>query len=236
MRAARSFATFAIALTLLGDFATTRAGSVVLLNNLDQTPQPAGSSPFVGESFISGSPEPLYGARMQLDATVPPSSSITLDVEARNAGGTVGQTLFSDFSSSYDTRTGVITFLAKSPFDMAADTGYWLVLSDPTKGSVTWDFTPSLVYQSDLGYGLPSFNTAYSSDQNNGLGNATYFQPSDGPQMFQLIAPAAVAEPPSLLLLSFPLAIAVLAMGFRGARASWSRRPRAGQAREMVHP
>src|SRR5262249_55601380 len=93
MRAVRSFATFAIALTLLGSFATSRAGSVVLLNNLDQPAQPTGSSPFVGESFISGSPEILYGARMQLDPTFPPSSKIMLAVEARNADGTVGQTL-----------------------------------------------------------------------------------------------------------------------------------------------
>jgi hypothetical protein len=233
MRAARSFATFAVALTLLGSFATTRAGSVVLLNNLDQPPQPTGSSAFVGQSFISGSPEELYGARMQLDATLPPSSSITLEVEARSAGGTVGQTLFSDFSSSYDTRTGLITFLAKSPFEFAADTGYWLVLSDPTKHSVTWDFTTSQVYQSSFGYGLPSYNTAYYSDQNNGMGNATYYQPSDGPQMFQLLA---VAEPPSFLLLSFAVAIAAGAMCFRGARASLFRRPRAGQATETVHP
>ena len=109
MRAVRSFATFAIALTLLGSFATTRAGSVVLLNNLDQPPEPTGASSFVGESFISGSPELLYGARMQLDPTLPPSSSIMLAVEARNADGTVGQTLFSDFSSSYDTRWTKLT-------------------------------------------------------------------------------------------------------------------------------
>ena len=105
MRTARSFATFAIALTLLGSFATTRAGSVVVLNNLDQTPQPTGSSPFVGQSFIAGAPQELHGAQMQLDPTAPPSSNITLEVEARNADGTVGQTLFSDFSSSYDPRS-----------------------------------------------------------------------------------------------------------------------------------
>jgi hypothetical protein len=231
MRATRSFATFAIVLTLLGNFATTRAGSV-LLNNLDQPPQLTGSSPFVGQSFISGSPEELYGARMQLDPTAPPSSKITLEVEARKADGTVGQTVFSDFSSSFDTRTGLITFLAKSPYDMAADTGYWLVLSDPTSNSVTWDFTTSQVYQSSFGYGLPSFNTAYSSDQDKGMGNAVYYQPSDGPQMFQLLT---VAEPTSWLLLSIPVAAGVFTMGFRGARASQFWRLLVGQATEAVH-
>jgi hypothetical protein len=242
MRATRSFTTLAIALTLLGSFATTRAGSVVLLNNLDQPAQPTGSSPFVGQSFISGSPEQLYGARMQLSSTLPPSSEITFEVEARTVAGTVGQTLFTNFSSSYGTKSGLITFLANSPFNMAADTGYWLVLSDPkgnsdpTKGSVTWDFTTSQFYQSDLGYGLPSFNTAYYSNLDNGMGNATYYQPSDGPQMFQLLAPAAVAEPSSFLLLCVAVTIAVFAMCFRSARASRFQRPRAGQATEMVRP
>ena len=171
---------------------------MVVLNNLDQPPQPTGSSPFVGQSFIAGAPQELYGAQMQLDPTAPPSSNITLEVEARNADGTVGQTLFSDFSSSYNPRSGLVTFLADAPFDFAANTGYWLVLSDPTKGSVTWEFTASQVYQSDLGYGLPSFNTAYYSDQDNGMGNALYYQPSDGPQMFDLITVPAVAEPSSI--------------------------------------
>ena len=98
---------------------------MVLLNNLDQPPQPTGSSPFVGQSFISGAAEELYGARMQLDPSTPPSSKITLEVEARNADGTVGQTLFSNFSSSYDPRSGLVTFLANSPFDIRG--GYRLL-------------------------------------------------------------------------------------------------------------
>ena len=110
MRAARRFATLAIALTLLGGSAMTRAGTVVL-NNFDQPPQPTGSSPFVGQSFIAGSAQELFGAQMQLDAGVPPSSNIKLEVEARNADGTVGHTLFSDFTSSYNPRSGLITFL-----------------------------------------------------------------------------------------------------------------------------
>jgi hypothetical protein len=116
---------------------------------------------------------------------------------------------------------------------MAANTGYWLVLSDPTKCSMTWDFTTSQVYQSSFGYGLPSYNTAYYSNQDNGMGNATYYQPSDGPQMFQLLA---VAEPPSWLLLSIPVAITVLAIGYRHVRASQFRRPLAGRSAEAVRP
>jgi hypothetical protein len=230
----RSVALFAIALALLGSAPTTRAGSVVLLNNLDQSPQPTASSPFVGQSFISGAAEELYGARMQLYPSAPPSSKITLDVEARNANGTVGQTLFSNFSSLYDSTSGVITFTANSPFELAANTGYWLVLSDPGNGIVTWDFTSSLVYQSSFGYGLPSYNTAYYSDQNNGMGNAFYYQPSEGPQMFQLLA--LVPEPTSFLLLCFPVALILAVVCFQGARASRLQRPRAALATEMVRP
>jgi hypothetical protein len=236
MRTARSFATFTIAMTLLGSFATTRAGSVVVLNNLDQPPQPTGSSPFVGQSFIAGAPQELHGAQMQLDPTAPPSSNITLEVEARNADGTVGQTLFSDFSSSYNPRSGLVKFLADAPFDFAANTGYWLVLSDPTKGSLTWEFTASQVYQSDLGYGLPSFNTAYYSDQDNGMGNALYFQPSDGPQMFDLITFPVVGEPSSLVLMGLAVAIGVLAMHLQSSRFSWRQRPRVARGTKVVHP
>ncbi len=70
---------------------------------------------------------------MQLDPTKPPDSGIVLEVEARNANGTVGATLFSNFSSSFNSTTGLVTFTANSPFELTAGTGYWLVLSDPTR-------------------------------------------------------------------------------------------------------
>jgi hypothetical protein len=232
MRAPRSFAPAAIALTLLGMSAPVHAGSVVLLNNLDQPPLLATSNPFVGQSFIAGTVNaPLQGARMQLDPTEPPTQSIMLEVESRNFDGTVGTTLFSNFSSSFDPTTGLVTFTAKSAFELTAGTGYWLVLSDPAAGGVTWEFTESYVYQSQYAYGLPSYNTAWISNQDNGQGNSTYYQPSDGPQLFQLIT---VPEPPAFLLLSFPVVLAVFAMCFQGAGASQFQRPRAPQAREAV--
>jgi hypothetical protein len=230
MIAARRLASVAAALTLLVGLAPARAGtvSVVVLNNLDQTSQPVASTPYVGQSFIAGAVEPLDGARMQLAIGSSPSSHITLEVEARNADGTVGSTLFSDFSYSYDPRNGVVTFLANSPFQLAAGTGYWLVLSDSTAGGVTWDFTASPVYQSNLGFGLPSYNTSFTSDQNNGMGKVAYYQPSDGPQMFALIAAVAVAEPSSPVLLGLGAAIVALAIRFRGGRRSGRSRTRIG--------
>ena len=145
MRASCLFAPAAIALTILGMSAPVRAGSVVLLNNLNQPPMAASSNPFVGQSFIAGTvDQTLYGAQMQLDPTSPPTPGITLEVESRNSNGTVGATLYSNFSSSFDPTTGVVTFTANSPFELTAGTGYWLVLADPRAGGVTWDFTSQM--------------------------------------------------------------------------------------------
>jgi hypothetical protein len=76
------------------------------------------------------------------------------------------------------------------------------------------------VYNSQFGYGLPSFNTSWTSTADNGMGDSIYYQPSDGPQIFQLIssAPATIPEPSSFLLLGFPVAIAVLTHWFQRAR------------------
>jgi hypothetical protein len=225
MRAPCSFAFTAIALTLLGMSAPVHAG-VVLLNNLDQPPLASTLNPFVGQSFIAGTvSRPLYEARMQLDPNSHPIPGIVLEVESRNFDGTVGTTLFSNFSSSFDSTTGLVTFTAKSAFELTAGTGYWLVLSDPTAGGVTWDFTESYVYQSQYAYGLPSYDTAWISNQDNGQGNSIYYQPSDGPQLFQLLT---VPEPPSFLLLTFPVVLFVFAMCFQDARAFLFKRHWAG--------
>jgi hypothetical protein len=238
MRAARHFALIATALTLLANLAPAGAGTVtVVLNNLDQMPEPTGSSPFVGQSFIAGADQTLHGAQMQLSPTVPPSSNIMLELEARNPDGTAGQTLFSDFSASYDQRSGLITFLADSSFHLVAGTGYWLVLSDPTAGSVTWNYTASQIYQSQFGYGLPSYNTSFYSDQDNGSGNIGYYQPSDGPQMFDLITMNGVVdEPPSAVLLGLGVAIAVVILRHRGSRSFGLPRLQPGRVHQAVRP
>jgi hypothetical protein len=239
MRAASPFAPVAIALTLLVGLAPAPAcaGPVtaVILNNLDQPASQSGPSAFVGQSFIAGASTPLYGAEMLLNPSVP-SSDITLEVEARTAAGTVGQTLFSDFSASYDARSGLVTFLANSPFELTAGEGYWLVLSDnPTnKGTVTWDFTTSPVYQSDLGYGLPSYNTAWYSDADNGMGISSYYQPSDGPQMFELIA--VVDEPATYVLMGIGAIVIGYVGWFHRARSSRLSRLLAGRATGTVRP
>jgi hypothetical protein len=212
MRIPRSFTAASLALTLLGLSAPVHAGTV-LLNNLYQPAQTTNASSFVGQSFIAGTvDEPLYGAQMQMGSA--PDPGIKLEVESRNFDGTVGATLFSNFSSSYNAMTGLITFTANSAFELTAGTGYWLVLSDPLAGGVTWDFTALNVYQSQYGYELPSHDTSWISTADNGLGSSSYYQPSDGPQLFDLIGPSsatsAIPEPQSFLLLCFPVAIVIL--------------------------
>ena len=237
MRPAYRLARFTIALTLLVGSSQARADMVVL-NNLDQVAQTTAKSAFVGQSFIAGTAaETLYGAQMQLSSSAPPSSQITLEVESRTAAGTVGLTLFDNFSSSYNENTGLITFLADSPFTLKANTGYWLVLSDSTKGNVTWDFTASQIYQSNLGYGLPSYDTSYYSNLDNGLGNVNYYQPSNGPQMFDLLTvPGSVPEPHSLVLMGFGVMIAAWAIHHRKKRLA--RLPRLGveEGQKSVYP
>jgi hypothetical protein len=136
MRFPCSFACTALTLSLLGMSAPVN-GDIVLLNNLDQAPQLATTNPFFGQSFIAGTvSEPLSGAKMALDPGDVPSSGIKLEVEARNSDGTVGATLFSNFSSSYDATTHFVTFTANSAVELTAGTGYWLVLSDARAGGV----------------------------------------------------------------------------------------------------
>ena len=208
MYACRNFALTALTLALVGLSVPAQAGSVVL-SNLNQPAMVSSSNPYVGQSFIAGNVnQTLFGAEMQMNTASPPSTGIELEVEARSSTGTVGQTLFDKFSSSYDSTTGLITFTALSPFQLTAGTGYFLVLSDAHNGGVSWDFTPMYVYQSEFGYGLPSFNTSWISNEDNGAGNSTYYNPSTGAQMFSLVTTGTVPEPSSIIL----GAIAVLGM------------------------
>jgi hypothetical protein len=219
MHMPRLFASTAVTLTLLAMSAPVHADST-LLSNLDQPPSLASKQTFYGQSFITGNVnETLRGATMPLDPSDAPSKSITLEVEARTSSGTVGATLFSDFSSSYDPTTHLVAFTADSSYVLKSGTGYWLVLSDPGRG-VEWQFTTSNTIQAQDGYALPTHNTAFISTGDHASGNATYYQLSDGPQMFELTATSvsAVPEPSTASMAAFG-AVAFTAYG-------WYRRRR----------
>jgi len=224
MYAYRNFARTNVAIVLVGLAASAQADTVVL-TNLTEPAQTSSTNPYVGQSFIAGNvDQTLFGAQMQLnvDARPGPSSSILLEVEARNSNGTVGQTLFDNFSSSYDSATGLITFKANSDFVLTAGTGYWLVLSDVKASGVNWDFTAMNVYQSEYAYGLPSFNTAWISNEDNGGGSSTYYQPSDGPQLFALVtfSPSVVPEPPSIILGTLAVSLLGFVRWFKRRKSS----------------
>ena len=64
-----------------------------------------------------------------------------------------------------------------------------------------------------------------------------YYQPSDGPQLFDLIAPASLGPGTALvLLLCFPVAIAVLTLWFQApgaaGRATAAKQPRVSVDRQ----
>jgi hypothetical protein len=210
MNARRFLAAAAICLAVLGAPIPVFA-DVILLSNLDNTVVGGFSnSPFAGQSFIAGpQAQTLRGAQAKFDSSYTPSSGVALEVEARNADGAVGATLFSDFSSTFDSTTHVITFLANSNFTMQPGAGYWLVASD-SAANFRWSFTTSTSYQSNLGFSLPSSNMSWVGTADNGTGNNNYYQLTDGPQFFSLLAPTAVPEPSSFLLMGMGAAL-----GFR---------------------
>jgi hypothetical protein len=222
----RSVASTAVALTLIVMSAPVHA-DLALLNNLDQPVSLSTTNKFYGQSFIAGTVnEQLSGASMQLASFDTPSSGITLEVESRNSDGTVGSTLFSNFSSSYNSTTHQVTFTANSPFELMAGTGYWLVVSDPEMHGVAWEVTTSSSYQSQNDYALPSSDTAMTSTQDNGRGHTVYYQLSDGPQLFELTEVAANPEPSTAIVAGFG-AVAFIAYG-------WSRRRRTQQRQRAV--
>ena len=120
----------------------------------------------------------------------------------------------SAFSESYNSVSHQITFTATSSFTLAANTGYFLVLSDPSAPgtTVSWDFTASQTYNSASGFSLPAANTSFVSLTDNSVSGAGsgYFPLSAGPQVFSLTVDAPTPEPSSAVLIAPLLAVAAL--------------------------
>jgi hypothetical protein len=117
----------------------------------------------------------------------------TFAVASRNADGTVGSTLFADFSLSQP--SFITTATANVPFTLQAHTSYWFVLTAPPGAGVDWDYTSIPTYSSALGVTLPDTNGSFDVAQ----GVTTYYNLSDGPQLLQVNG-VAVPEPSSLVL------------------------------------
>ena len=207
-----------IACLMLLPFSSAARADVVLLSNLTM-PVGAGVSPtlFTGQSFQQGTADSaIPDVTIQVAEAYGLTSTTMLELETRNGDGSVGSSLYSNFSDSVVPPDGTlpvgserIIFKANTNFTLTAGTSYWLVVSDTATNGVPWQFTPSGAYQSVQAYGIPAFRSSWSSNADNGNGSmSTYFDPSSGNQLFQLSV-AIIPEPSSLLLAGLSSAFGV---------------------------
>ena len=174
------------------------------ISNLDQSDAGTSDTSLEGQSITTGSTATNLKSFTTFDPFFP--TAPILNIDARNADGTLGTTLdsISGADVSYDTNTGLLTFTAPTSFTLAANTGYWFVINDPGH-PFGWDYTNSTTYTSPSGFSLPA-----SDDYVFGvsLSDLHYDSLSSGPYLFGLMtSPAnpAVPEPGTFALASVAL-------------------------------
>ena len=191
--------------------------SILVLSNLNQANGGQDSSAYVGQAIVSGpAVSSFYGAALLVNYTpVAPR----LEVEAMNANGTVGSTLYTTTTFSYS--AGQLTFIAPTSFILAPNTGYFLVLSD-LNTPVSWDFTNSANYTASMGFSIPANNATFQSGMDNTVSGrrAGYETLANGPDIFSLST--AAAPEPATWFYMLPLAFAALYCGRKRAGA-WRR-------------
>ncbi len=209
MHSIRLFKTVSLLVATLLTAASARAGSVVLITNLDPNSFPVTTvSPtaVTGQSFVAGTSMLLAQVKIELDPNNLPTSAPSLVIKdsvpavdansqnfyAPNAIVYTGLTL-----SSTDTDTGILTYSATSPFMMTEGVNYWLVAT-PTGADtgLTWSFTQSGNPSTIDGYTIQPNDASFYSNPDNSL---TYVNPGEGVQLFQIDA-QAVPEPSSISL------------------------------------
>lgn len=189
------------------------ARSGVVLNNLDQSNDGFTQGEIVGGAIVLGDTSIRLASVVfpQIQGSFVPGE--TFAVAARNGDGTVGATLFGDFTVTYDAASGNATAAANTPFTLQANTGYWLLLGGG--GSlVGWDYTVSSSYVAAFGITLPGSMVAYFA----GGGDEGYFSLADGPQLLEVNG-VAVPEPSTVALAALAGGIGVLAHLRRRSRA-----------------
>lgn len=156
----------------------------------------------VGGAFLTG-PTAQQLASIQInEQTFGPTANEQLSLYSRNSDGTLGTQLFANFTSNgVYKQPGITTFTANAPFTLAANTGYWIVLTDFSGQDAVWDFTPSTVYHANFGASMPATNTAFTASTG---GSITYTDLADGPQLYQV---NVVPEPSSVALVGGGLAV-----------------------------
>jgi hypothetical protein len=118
----------------------------------------------------------------------------TFAVYSRNADGTLGSVLFSDFSVIPDGDSRVTKASATSTFVLQANTIYWLVLTAPPEDEqvVLWNYTKDMTYYAELGVSIPAENASYYTFE----GGSFYLPLSSGPQELRVTGTAFVPAAP----------------------------------------
>jgi hypothetical protein len=195
----------------IGGFAllpATGRAAVVITNLSQPNLNDLSTGPQVGAAILIGS-TPINLDSIQINQSgTGARAAQTFAVYSRNGDGTVGSSLFSDFSLSFDSPSGIDTATANSPFQFAANTGYWLMLISPDSGNVNWNFTQSPTYTASFGVSMPTVDTSTVFHSN--TSQYQYFNLADGPQFVQVNGTAAAPEPASTCALAI-VAAAVLA-------------------------
>lgn len=188
-RHAIAFVSLFLAATL-----ATSAQADVVIGNLSNTRSPnEDTSKSMGQSFVNGTTAmTLDSVKIMQWHTPTFNANEVLTLHARNGDGTLGAQLASFGTGAWDFDSGITTFTPTASFNLAANTGYWLVL-DSTTASVGWTYTSNAAFTTSNGATIPTTNRSFD-------GGSSYYDLSGGTFLFQVDA-HAVPEPASALML-----------------------------------
>ena len=189
------------------------AQASIVVSTLDPANSPASYSlPQIGQSIIAGSTAISLTSFDILQSTGFTAGEV-FTVYGRTANGTVGTTLFNNFSFTHDDTTGITSATPNTPFTLSAGGGYFFVLSSST-GSVGWDFTRETTYTAAFGATIPDYHSVLSVDN----GATNYYSLDDGPESFRLNG-NAVPEPSTWALTGCALLGGAIALARRRTAA-----------------
>ena len=206
--------------------AGARAGSIVSTLGLSN------DGPFPGEQVgaaiqIGSTPISLASILYTEAFSAGPTLGETFSILTRNANGTVGHAIFSDFTLSYDAASQNTTAAANSQFILQANTSYWLMMVETPGTFGDWDSSVSFNYTSAFGVTIPHNDASVSFFS----GSYDYLALTDGLQLFQVNGSPvgqAVPEPSALTLAALGGAVVMGAARVRrGRRRVVGRRARA---------